>query len=272
MKTALLTAIFVVSTSAALWAAFLASDVRAELPEAVRNAQIVILGEQHDNPDHHKRQAQWVQEHAPKALVFEMLTPQQAARADVDWDTQAELDAVLEWSASAWPAFDMYYPIFAAAPNAVIYGAGVPRAKLREELGRPIASHPLAAQFGLDKPAAPEEQAAREAGQAVAHCGALPEEMLPVMVDAQRLRDAALADAALRALRHTGGPVVIITGNGHARTDWGVPALLAYAAPEIEVFSLGQGEGGAASGGTFTLTLDDAPAPAREDPCAAFAD
>jgi hypothetical protein len=36
--------------------------------------------------------------------------------------------------------------------------------------------------------------------------------------------------------------VVIITGNGHARTDWGVPALLAVAAPDVTVFALGQFE------------------------------
>lgn len=257
------------SAGAALWVALFASELMAEIPQAALDAQIVVLGEQHDNPAHHVRQAQWVAALAPAALVFEMLTPAQGARAAQGWSDQQSLDALLGWSQTDWPSFDMYYPIFAAAPEAVIYGAGVPRAELRAQLARPLAVHPLAAPFGLDLAPDPQEQAAREALQARAHCDALPEEMLPVMVDAQRLRDAALADASLRALRATGGPVVVITGNGHARTDWGMPALLAHAAPDVAVFALAQGEEGGSVEGGFALTLD-APAPARGDPCAAF--
>ena len=79
------------------------------------------------------------------------------------------------------------------------------------------------------------------------------------------LRDAALARAALDALRDLGGPVVVITGNGHARTDWGAPALLAGQG----VFALGQSEGGRPPEGTFDLVLDAAPVD-RPDPCLAF--
>lgn len=259
----------ITSAGAALWAALFAFGVQAEVPQTAKDAQIVVLGEQHDNPAHHHRQAIWVAALQPSALVFEMLTADQAARAAGGWTDQASLDAVIGWSGTAWPSFDMYYLIFAAAPDAVIYGAGVPRDALRAQLGRPIADHPLAARFGLDAAADPEEQAARETLQAQAHCGALPQEMLPVMVDAQRLRDASLADAALRALGETGGPVVVITGNGHARSDWGMPALVATAAPDVVVFALAQGEDGADVAGAFALTLD-APAPERGDPCAAF--
>ncbi|MEJ2019704.1 MAG: ChaN family lipoprotein, partial [Maritimibacter sp.] len=44
-------------------------------------ADVVVLGEQHDNPAHHLVQAEAVAELAPKALVFEMLTEAQAERA-----------------------------------------------------------------------------------------------------------------------------------------------------------------------------------------------
>lgn len=254
---------------AVVMAALFALPAYADIPQAARDAQVVVLGEQHDNPDHHARQAEWVAALNPAALVFEMLTPDQAARADVDWANQAELDAAIGWTGSDWPSFDMYFPIFAAAPDAAIYGAGVPREDLRAQLAMPLADHRLAAEYGLSAPLDAETQAAREALQAEAHCGALPDEMLPVMVDAQRLRDAALAEAALRALEATGGPVMVITGNGHARSDWGMPALMAFAAPDVPVFALGQGENGNAAQGAFALTLD-APAPDRGDPCAVF--
>ncbi|MBB3993091.1 putative iron-regulated protein [Sulfitobacter undariae] len=256
--------------SAGLMVAFFSTSVAAEIPAVARDAQIVVLGEQHDNPEHHQRQAEWVAALSPRAVVFEMLTPEQAEAANFEWTDQGDLDAAIGWADSNWPSFDMYFPIFAAAPKAVIYGAGVPRDVLSTQLQQPLADHPLAPAFGLDQPTEPDQQAAREALQAVAHCNALPIEMLPVMVDAQRLRDASLADAALRAVEQTGGPVVVITGNGHARMDWAAPALMAFAAPDVEVFALGQGEEGNDVEGEFSLTLD-APAPKRDDPCAAFA-
>ena len=255
--------------SAALLAALFASGVLAEIPQKGRDAQIVVLGEQHDNPAHHIRQAEWVAALRPKALVFEMLTPDQGTRAAAKWHTQGELDALIGWSGTAWPSFDMYYPIFTAAPDAAIYGAGLTRENLQDLLEQPLAKHPLATKFGLDIPPDVEEQAAREALQAEAHCNALPETLLPMMVDAQRFRDIWLADVALRALEETGGPVAVITGNGHARSDWGMPALVAYAAPDVMLFTLAQGEDGEQVGGGFSLTLD-APTPERGDPCAAF--
>ena len=256
-------------SSVALGAALFTSQAFAEIPQDARGAQIVVLGEQHDNPAHHARQAEWVSQLKPAAVVFEMLTPRQGAQAAAPWQNQAQLDALIGWSDTAWPSFDLYFPIFAAAPDAVIYGAGVPRQALRRAMQTPLTEHPQAAQFGLDQPADVEQQSAREELQATAHCGALPEEMLPVMVDMQRLRDMTLADVSLRALRATGGPIVVITGNGHARMDWGMPALLAVAAPDITVFALAQGEDGGGVRGEFSLTLD-APAPVRGDPCAAF--
>ena len=255
--------------SLALLAALFAFEVSAEIPQEARDARIIVLGEQHDNPAHHTRQAEWVAALKPTALVFEMMTPNQALKAQGGWSNKGELDALIGWSETAWPSFDMYYPIFAARPNAMIYGAGVTREKLRNLLEQPLASHPLAAEFGLNKPVDAAEQAAREALQAEAHCNALPENLLPMMLDAQRFRDVWLADAALRALEQTGGPVVVITGNGHARADWGMPALLAHAAPDVGIFALAQGEEGADVRGGFSLMLD-APAPERGDPCAAF--
>jgi hypothetical protein len=113
------------------------------------------------------------------------------------------------------------------------------------------------------------EQAEREALQMAAHCDALPEEMLPGMVAVQRLRDAVLARAVIRALDETDGPVAVITGSGHARRDWGVPAALAEVAPDLDVWVLGQTEDGRPLEGGFD-TVKSAPAVERPDPCVAF--
>jgi uncharacterized iron-regulated protein len=238
------------------------------------DADVVVLGELHDNPHHHLRQADIVTQVRPAALVFEMLTEAQAA-AYVPGADVVTLEAAFGWVESGWPDFAMYYPIFAAASEARIdmrvFGAAVPRDAARNAINEGVAGTfgVDAAQYGLTQPLDPDQQAEREAFQMAAHCDALPPAMLPGMVDVQRLRDAQLARVALHALEVTGGPVVVITGNGHARADWGMPVYLAAAAPGVTVVTLGQGEAGVPARGVFDL-VEDAPAVVREDPCLAF--
>ena len=239
----------------------------AETPLPPAGAQVVWLGEVHDNPAHHVLQAAIVANVAPSALVFEMLEPRHVAEP-VDRSDVAAMDAAFEWSARGWPDVAMYAPILQAT-DAPLYGAALPPDAVRRSVGDGALAvfGPQGARFGLDAALPDAERAAREAEQAAAHCDALPEEMLPGFVEAQRLRDAALARAALRALEETGGPVVVIAGTGHVRTDWGAPALLARAAPEVAQWSLGQVEGG--MDGPFDAVAV-AEAPDRGDPCAAF--
>lgn len=245
-------------------------------PIAAGAQDVVVIGEVHDNPHHHQTQAELVAEIKPRALVFEMLTAEQAARlgpgplgaraADADG-----LAALLGWEGSGWPDFSLYAPIFAAAPQAHVHGAGLPRERAREMMGEDprTAFGPDADAYGLTEPLPPAEEEAREALQFEAHCEALPRDLLPGMVWLQRLRDAYLARETLRALAEDGPPVVVITGNGHARRDWGMPAVLARAMPGLQVRVIGQGEGGRPPEGVFD-ELRDAPPVERPDPCAAF--
>jgi uncharacterized iron-regulated protein len=233
---------------------------------------VAILGEVHDNPAHHAEQAAQVSRLQPAAIVFEMLSEAQADRVTPALRGDAEaLGAALGWAESGWPDFSMYHPIFTAAPEAAIYGALVPRDAARAvfDAGPAEAFGPEAARYGLDRTLDPVEQATREAMQMAAHCDALPEDMLPGMVAVQRLRDAVLARAVIRALEETGGPVAVITGNGHARRDWGVPAVLSEVAPDLDVWVLGQTEEDRPLEGGFD-TVKSAPAAERPDRCAAF--
>ena len=236
----------------------------------------MILDEVHDNPAHHVWQAEALADVRPAALVFEMLLPEQAERVTPALRAdRAALEAALGWEARGWPDFAMYHPIFLAAPEAEVFGADVPRDAVRAALSEGGAAvfdglfAGEAPRFGLDLALPASVQADREDRKARSHCHALPEEMLPGMVEAQRLRDAALARAAVEAHRATGGPVAVITGTGHARNDWGVPALLALAAPELSVFSVGQFETDRGPNAPFDRVRVTAPVD-RPDPCAAF--
>ncbi|EPX76714.1 ChaN family lipoprotein [Salipiger mucosus] len=241
--------------------------------DPLAGAEVVFLGEQHDNPGHHARQAEIVERLQPAAVVYEMLTAEQAAEVTPELISDAEAMAeTLNWAESGWPDFEMYHPIFAAAPEAAVYGAQVPRDEARglSDTGLARAFGEGAGFYGLDEDLPPEMQAAREELQMAAHCDALPAEVVPQMVDIQRLRDARLAETALLALTEHGTPVVVITGNGHARKDWGAPALIDMAAPEVSVASLGQAEtGSGAPDGGFDMVEESEPVE-RDDPCAAF--
>lgn len=242
------------------------------LPEA----QVVIVGEIHDNPKHHENQALVAATLRPKALVFEMFGPRAALEATPEKRRRSEdLAGALGWEDSGWPDFTWYYPIFVAAPDAAVFGGAVPREDARRAVQEGAAEvlGSSAALFALDRDLPDTQQADREALQKSAHCDALPEDILPGMVEAQRLRDAALSRAVLAALAEAGGPVLVITGNGHARRDWGIPALLEEAAPGTSVLVLGQFEASPEAqygdAPPFDHWLITEPA-AREDPCAAF--
>jgi len=238
----------------------------------LRGAEIVILGEVHDNPTHHQNQAQLIAALAPGAVAFEMLSPAQAEIVNNTDDRGDGLREALGWDDSGWPDWSLYQPLFAALADTRVYGMALPR----QEANRAVSEGAAAVfgegadRFGLTTPLPEAQQAEREAHQLAAHCDMLPAQLLPGMVQAQRLRDAAFSRTALQALEDTGGPVVVITGSGHARRDWGMPAVLAVAAPAVIVASLGQLEAQPEDGAPFDTWLVAEPAP-REDPCAAFA-
>jgi uncharacterized iron-regulated protein len=245
-----------------------------EVIAAARRADIVLLGEIHDNPEHHANQAAIVRALQPAALVFEMFP--QASEDEInalraEGASRAAIAAELDWQGSGWPDFAFYAEILEAAPKARVFGAGQPTADVHRAMVEGAASvfGPDAGSYGLDKPLPPEDEAAREKALAAAHCDKLPAQTLPGLVEAQRFRDAGLADAALWARTMTAdGQVVVITGSGHADKRHGVPVALAVAAPGVSVFAVGQLEAQDPDEDFDALLL--APSPPRDDPCAEF--
>ena len=208
-----------------------------ELVARAAASRLLLLGERHDNADHHQLQAYVLEQLQARgrkpALVFEMLDATDQPAID---RVQAEaapapdaLAAAVDWEQSGWPPFALYRPLFAIALRArwPIVGAGLPRGEAMKLARDPTALDPaLAQRFGLGQPAAPAVHEALRAEMRDAHCGLMPEAMLDAMVLIQRARDAQFAqrlhDAAARA-----DGAVLITGNGHARNDRGVPAAIA---------------------------------------------
>lgn len=266
-------------------------------------AEAVFLGERHDNAVHHRLQARIAADIAagpggrPVAgLAFEMIAPEkedavQAARgwpAPASAEASRSVGAAVGWEGSGWPDWALYAPILEAAPEAYVAGGWYPREALMAAAKAPdwLAAEPDAATFGLDQALPPAEQAARDREQIEAHCDALPATVAPRLVAAQRARDARLAAAVLRARARAAaegrpGPVLAISGAGHARKDHGAAALLARAAPDLRIVSLAFVEladpedpealraAGREAAGQFDLIVATS-VQEREDPCAAF--
>ena len=253
----------------------------AALVSALAESQIVVLGEVHDNPIHHARQARLVGALHPAGIAFEMVPRASEEGVQVflaQGGARDQIGPAIGWERLGWPDWPMYAPIFDAAPGAYVAGGGVMRAELRLAIksGAALVYGDDADAMGLGQPLDPETQTEFEDEMIAAHCNKLPREAARGMVDAQRLRDARFAAAAYRALVAGGGQAALITGNGHARTDRGVPAYLRLVVPEVAVLSVGMIELAAgvdpvvaAHGLPYDYVWFSEPA-RRDDPCAGF--
>jgi uncharacterized iron-regulated protein len=266
----------------AVLALVVSAPAHADIPDsALASADVVILGEIHDDPAHHRIQAETIARmvalgRAP-TVVFEMIpadlqAPLGAALADPSISAD-RLGEVLAWEERGWGDFALYRPIFTVALESRLQ---LRAGDLTDDDKRQISRGGAAAlsaeeqtRLGLDVPLGEDARAALRETLVTSHCGMLPEKSLPAMIDVQRARDGAMADAVKSASEQ--GPVVLITGQGHARRDWGVPAVLARTAPDLKVFSIALVADGAGASGPFDAIIATGPPPKRdEDPCAAF--
>lgn len=250
------------------------SPLSSDLRQALRTADIIIVGEKHDNPHHHQIQADIIDLVEAKGIAFEMVPKNKEGAINAALLTGEGTDTLrdlLDWENSGWPDWDMYAPLFVASPGAYIAGGEIDRDVARKAMSEGASSQiEDAARFGLDQPLPAEQQAALAQELIDSHCGMIPASLAVSMAEAQRLRDASFAKASLRALDQGGQPVVLITGSGHARLDRGVPLYLKTAAPELNIVSVGLTEPGEVSEELYDFNIETEAAD-REDPCAAFA-
>jgi uncharacterized iron-regulated protein len=222
----------------------------SDLIEAAAAAHFVLIGERHDNRDHHRLQARIVRSlqregQRPRPVAFEMIG------ADRQLDVVEYLDrhpgdagglgAAVDWEARGWPAWALYEPIARAAlaNGAEIVAADLDEAEKRAVFG--AGAQALRASFvrrtGLDRdfPAALTSDLQEELHES--HCGQASPELLRGMYQVQRARDAMMADRLTAASGKAGG--ILIAGNGHVRNDRGVPWYLARLEPGARTLSIG---------------------------------
>ncbi len=231
-----------------------ARDARAitpgELLAALEAAQFILIGEVHDNPLHHRIQAWIVRALARKrkpAVVFEMIGVDQTealARYLSRPDARAAgLGPALDWEKRGWPAWSIYQPIAEAAlaSGLAIRAGDAPREQIRavgrEGLG--TLDEAQRERLGLGAPLNEALSRALEQELIEGHCNLLPAAAIKPMMGVQRFRDASLADSLISAAREAGGgAAILITGNGHARSDFGVAWYLRRRAPGARIVTV----------------------------------
>lgn len=181
---------------------------------------LLLIGEQHDAPEHQALQRQTVQWLAERgqlaALALEMAEQGHHTRNLPPSASEEEVRAALGWKIDAWP-WDNYGPAIMAAVRAgvPVLGANLPATRMREAMrDATLQTHlPTAA-------LARQQQRIREG-----HCHALPESQIMPMTRVQIARDIAMANTLAQAAS-PGRVVVLIGGNGHMHRTLGVPRHL----------------------------------------------
>ncbi len=241
----------------------------------------VLLGELHDNPDHHRARAEQLRRliaQEPKTVVvFEQFSRGEdaavaAARKTRPGDVEAVIDAAkFDRKGWRWP---LHRPLFDVAlqSGAEVRGGNIDRDQIRKIVREGDSAWPADLLALRDRAAwSGAQQGTLSKDIQEGHCGAMPEAMLPGMVQAQRARDAAMAQAMLAARDAGAKRVVLIAGNGHVRRDVAVPVYLqAAGVPASDIDAIAYLEPGSATPSGGYDRVERAPAPTRDDPCAQF--
>ncbi len=232
---------------------------RREASDALRRGGFVLLGETHDNAEHHRLRGAWLSDElatAPDrarrsrpAAAFEHIRQDQqqglALFADMSRNGQhlastANLFRFLKWETSGWPDQSKFQPLFAAVikNRLTIVPADPSRESVRAITKGGMQALPDAQRkrLGLHVPLDPPLRDALLDELEASHCGLVAKEKFATMADAQRFRDAHQASAIAGATGN--GGAVLFAGNGHVRSDRGVPHYLKALAPGKPVVSV----------------------------------
>ncbi|MFX1679451.1 ChaN family lipoprotein [Mitsuaria sp. CC2] len=259
-----------------------ATDATAAAPASSKvEPEFVLLGELHDNPDHHRARAEQLRrliaQEPRTVVVFEQFSRSEdaavaTARKTTPGDVNAVIDAAkFDRKGWRWP---LHQPLFDVAlqSGAEVRGGNIDRDQIRRIVREGDAAWPadlLVLRNRATWNGTQQDTLSKDIQDG--HCGAMPEAMLPGMVQAQRARDAAMAQAMLAARQSGAKRVVLIAGNGHVRRDVAVPVYLqAAGVPASDIDAIAYLEPGSATPAGGYDRVERAPAPLREDPCAPF--
>ena len=220
----------------------------------------LLLGEQHDAPEHQRWEAdsvRWLAERGRlAALVIEMAEAGTGTDGLPPDANAAQVYAALRWNEAAWP-WERYRAVIMAAVAAgvPVRGGNLPRSRMRAAMQ----------DEALDRHLPPAALALQRNAIEEGHCGLLPADRVMPMVRIQLARDASMAHAVQQA-RQDGRTVLLAAGWGHVRRDLGVPTWLpANFNAKVAIAQAGQARAAIESEANY---IHPTPALAPRDHCA----
>jgi uncharacterized iron-regulated protein len=211
----------------------------------LQQTHFLLLGEKHDNPDHHRLRLAFVQalirERSVTHLAMEMLDHSQQdalenlAKSELLPDQQVR-DA-LRWDEQGWP-WDRYGPLIRTAmQNGIrVVAANLTRQDVMAAYGAAEIVPPPPGTEASDllggSPATEgilDETMLALLAQEIdsSHCGLLPASQFPPMIRIQQARDLSMAASLYAASpQNAEGMRLLVAGNYHIRKDLGVPRYL----------------------------------------------
>jgi len=197
-----------------------------DLANAIDSARYLLLGEKHDNPDHHSLQLKvlnhLIEQARVAAVAFEMMDSDDQEALDQiprqDLTNLENLKEHLKWDEDGW-GWGFYGPLVLAVVlgDIPVAGANITDATMSEVYGEDAVPEAIAI---LD------EETMQQLNLDIdeSHCGLLPESQFPAMVRVQQARDYNMANSM--ASPEAGKLSVLVAGNYHVRRDLGVPNYL----------------------------------------------
>jgi uncharacterized iron-regulated protein len=183
-------------------------------------ADALLLGEQHDAPDHQRIERELVQALATRgelaALALEMAEQGHNTAGLPVSANEDEVRSALQWNNKDWPWATYGQAVMAAVGAGVpVLGANLPQAQMRS------AMSDRQLELQLKGPALKAQQQLIRHG----HCELLPESQITPMTRIQIARDIAMAQTVSGAAV-PGKTVLLLAGNGHVDRSLGVPQHL----------------------------------------------
>ena len=234
-------------------------QLTVELWQTIRADGIALLGEVHDNPEHHRVRGDilWPRDdrlastrNLRPAAVFEHIRTIQQVQLDRFYEQARksrrlwgapDLLKELAWESSGWPPGKIFEPLFAGAlwAKLPIHPGNAPRERTRALARGEEAGITPAEKARLDLARAMPEPLLQALALELegSHCGAVPASAFPAMSLAQRYTDAHLAGVLVDTADGQGG-AFLLAGNGHVRSDRGVPWYLRRLAPQRKLASV----------------------------------
>ena len=205
-----------------------------DLIAAIHDADIILLGEIHDNLFQHRARADIISK--IQAKEFTIVSEHLVFGSEIIYSGRLleDLETIgFNKKAWSWPVHEVLYQRFEEL-RLPIFGGNLSQEDINNiYVGKRFSQSdtltPIVKRSALDR----QSKDKLFNDLVLGHCGVVEEDLLSFMFKVQRLRDASFAYIASKV-----APAIVIAGNGHVRRDYGVPQILKKMSPNSNVISI----------------------------------